>query len=69
MHSRVSHWRSESVIGEGEDVLSELVGTVVHEATVESTAAYLVIWSGVRVDEVGGLEVLVGCRKGSRSIP
>ena len=39
---------------------------MVHVETVESTAAYLELWTGVRVGGVGGLEVLVGLRKGSR---
>ena len=56
------------MIGEGEFVLLEVAsGTVVQDETVERTAAYFVDWSGVSVGGVGGLEVLVGSRKGSRT--
>lgn len=49
----MSHMRSGSAMGLVGLLAAELVGTLVHDATVERRESYLADWSGVR-DRGGG---------------
>ena len=64
MQSRVSHMRSEGVMGAVGELAAVLVGTVVHDEAVSRTVLYLVVWSGVRARGVGRWELGLGYGKG-----
>ena len=48
-HSRVSHMRSASVMGEEGALAVEVLAMVVHDETVLRTELYLVSCSGVKI--------------------
>lgn len=63
-HSRVSHMRSASVMKLVGLLAAELVGILVHDATVERRVSYLADWSGVREGHGGRVVSFEGWSKG-----
>lgn len=55
-------------MGSTGDLAAEVVGTVVHDETASRTELYLVVWSGVRADFGGTIDLEDGWAKGVRRI-